>query len=215
METARVEALIAAIATWVNEKNSYLTKTKLLKLLYLFDLAHFRAHGATFTGFGWKFFHLGPWAAEYDPILEGMIAHGILNQRFSDSETAFYNPTRRTELETALPYLKDELALRQILNQWGDKSTGEILDYVYFQTAPMETAVRNQPLDFSAIPQSSGMKYERAVSNIGPAEIKKLKAQFEKRRAELRSAKPTTHITPPSYDDDFDKAMSILESLEA
>jgi hypothetical protein len=215
VETARVETLIAAIATWIREKNSYLTKTKLLKLLYLFDLAYFRSHGATFTGFSWKFFHLGPWAAEYDPILEGMLAQEILTQQFSESETAFYKPTEPTELQTALPQLKDELTLRQILNQWGDKSTGEILDYVYFQTAPMETAVRNQPLDFSAIPQSSGIKYERNASGATPNEIKRLKAQFEKRRAELRSGNASTRVTPPNYDDDFEKAMAVLESLEA
>ena len=40
---------------------SYFTKTKLLKLLYLFDVEYYRIHRIIFfTGFSWKFYHLGP-----------------------------------------------------------------------------------------------------------------------------------------------------------
>ena len=82
-----VEAnLIPVIVTWIAEHDSYATKTKLLKLLYLFDVEYYRQHQHTrFTGFGWKFFHLGPWAAEYDPMLSGLLAHGVLSEQRSNS----------------------------------------------------------------------------------------------------------------------------------
>ena len=88
MEIAAIRTLIEAIANWIKDRDSYLTKTKLLKLLYLFDLEFFRAHGKTFTGFSWKFFHLGPWAAEYDDILQGLLADQALSAQFSQAETA-------------------------------------------------------------------------------------------------------------------------------
>lgn len=122
---------------------------------------------------------------------------------------------RRHKISTALPKIKDEVMIRKILKQWGDKTTGEILDYVYFQTAPMETAIRNQPLDFSATQLSSGTKYERAPSGATQAEIKKLKAQFETRRTERAGLKAKPDLTPPNYDEDFEKAMTILQSLDA
>src|ERR1700730_1177960 len=73
MEAPNIEKLMAAIVTWVVGQGSYVTKTKLLKLLYLFDVEYYRAHRQTFTGFGWKFFHLGPWAAAFDPALDQLV----------------------------------------------------------------------------------------------------------------------------------------------
>jgi hypothetical protein len=66
MDEQTAARLFAAIVSFVQERGSYVTKTKLLKLLYLFDVEYFRAHRKIFTGLKWKFFHLGPWAAEYD-----------------------------------------------------------------------------------------------------------------------------------------------------
>ena len=85
MEQTVVDNLISAIVTWIAEHDSYATKTKLLKLLYLFDVEYYRQHRCKFTGFGWKFFHLGPWAAEYDPTLSGLLAHGVLSEQRSNS----------------------------------------------------------------------------------------------------------------------------------
>jgi hypothetical protein len=77
MEQTVVDNLIPAIVTWIVEHDSSATKTKLLKLLYLLDVEYHRQHRRTFTGFGWKFFHLGPWAAEYDSALSGVVAPGV------------------------------------------------------------------------------------------------------------------------------------------
>lgn len=44
-----VEQLIPAIVSYVNEHNGYVTKTKLLKLLYLFDVEFFRTNRRIFT----------------------------------------------------------------------------------------------------------------------------------------------------------------------
>ena len=51
----------------------------------------------------------------------------------------------------AFPNVNDESILLEVLKRWGTRKTGEILNHVYFQTEPMEGAVRNQPLDFSLI----------------------------------------------------------------
>jgi hypothetical protein len=105
MEKAAVDSLIPAIVTWIVDHGSYATKTKLLKLLYLFDVEYYRHHRSTFTGFAWKFFHLGPWAAEYDPALNGLLAHGILTEQRSNAseyDTAFYRPGERLETRSAV-----------------------------------------------------------------------------------------------------------------
>ncbi len=74
--------LVAAIVSYVTERGGFMTKTKLLKLLYLFDVEYYRAHGKTFTGFDWKYFHLGPWTREFDPLLDKLVASGTITEQF-------------------------------------------------------------------------------------------------------------------------------------
>jgi hypothetical protein len=85
--------LIVAVVSYVTEHGGYVTKTKLLKLLYLFDVEFYRAHGRTFTEFQWKYFHLGPWTREFDPLLEGLLSKGDLSEHVSE----------RSEFDTGVP----------------------------------------------------------------------------------------------------------------
>lgn len=59
----RVEKLIPAIVAQVESQGGTVTKTKLLMLIYLFDIEWYRTHGETFTGWDWR----------YDPIIH----HGV------------------------------------------------------------------------------------------------------------------------------------------
>lgn len=216
MEQTVVDILIAAIVTWIAEHESYVTKTKLLKLLYLFDVEYYRHHRSTFTGFGWKFFHLGPWAADYDSALSGLLDQGILSEQRSNSseyDAAFYKSVEHVETRRAFVRVKDESILLEVLKRWGTSTTGEILNYVYFQTEPMEAGIRNQPLDFSLIPTERPAVYARSSSGTSPAVIRKLRAKFERQQAEKKAKeqRPFT-FTPPKYDEEYFEAMGKLQT---
>jgi hypothetical protein len=216
MEQTVVDSLIPAIVTWIAEHDSYVTKTKLLKLLYLFDVEYYRCHRHTFTGFGWKFFHLGPWAAEYDPALNGLLARGALTEQrssASEHETMFLQPGELVQTRRAFANVNDEYILVDVLKRWGTRTTGEILNYVYFQTEPMEAGIRNQPLDFSLIPAERRPVYSRSSSGKSPADIRKLRAQFQRQQAQKKaSEQPPFTFTPPKYDDEYFEAMAKLQT---
>jgi len=215
MEALNIEKLIAAIVTWVIGEGSFVTKTKLLKLLYLFDVEYYWAHRQIFTGFGWKFFHLGPWAAEFDPTLDELVIKGTLLQQRSNNEfeTAFYRSAERIDLREPFSNVKDEYILRGVLKLWGTRSTGEILDYVYFQTAPMEAGIRNAPLDFSVIQPEKPTAYSRSSSGKTKAEVEKLRTKFEAEQAQRRANQNQPFaFTPPKYDDEYLNAMAKLET---
>jgi len=215
MEAQSTEKLIGAIVTWVVGEGSYVTKTKLLKLLYLFDVEYYRVHRQTFTGFGWKFFHLGPWAAEFDPALDDLVIKGTLLQQRSNTEfeTSFYRSAERIDPCEAFSTLKDEFILRGVLRLWGTRSTGEILDYVYFQTAPMEAGIRNAPLDFSVIQPEKPIPYSRSSSGKTNAEIQKLRTMFEAEQAQRKASQNQRFaFTPPKYDEEYLDAMAKLEN---
>jgi len=217
MEHTVVDNLIPAIVTWIAERDGYVTKTKLLKLLYLFDVEYYRYHRCTFTAFAWEFFHLGPSAPEYDRVLTGLLAHGILSeQQRSNSpecETAFYKPTKRVETRRPFVKVNDESILLEVLHRWGTRTTGEILNYVFFQTEPMEAAIRNQPLDFSLISTERPAVYSRSSSGKSPSDVLKLRTKFERQQEEKKAKerRPFT-FTPPKYDEDYFKAMGKLET---
>lgn len=215
MEQTAVDNLIAATVTWIAEHDSYATKTKLLKLLYLFDVEYYRQHRHTFTGFEWRFHHLGPWAPEYDPALSGLLAHGILSEQRSNSsedDTEFYQPCELVKTRRVVTNVKDESILIEVLKRWGSLTTGEILNYVYFQTEPM-AGIRNEPLDFSLIPTERPAVYSRSSSGKSPAHIRKLRAKFESQQAEKKAKeqRPFT-FTPPNYDEQYFDAMAKLQT---
>jgi hypothetical protein len=209
--------LITAIATVAKEKQVYLSKTKLLKLLYLFDVEYFRRHRATFTDFGWKFFHLGPWTNEFDTVLEELVRDDILVPRQSsrpDYDSISYLPVEDQDVEGVLPNVHDELAFKKVLNVWLERPLGEILDHVYFHTEPMENAVRNTPLDFNVIPGQQPERYIRSASQTMPRDASRIRRAFNERLTELRANQgmTTDSFTPPRYDEEFYQAMAKLET---
>src|SRR5207249_2922537 len=99
--------------------------------------------------------HLGPWAPEFERIFLESLNRGILSEAASSEakaeyDTKIYTASNAPDLTIVLN-LEDQAVLRRVLDTWSNSTTAEILDYVYFQTEPMEHAVRNQPLDFGTI----------------------------------------------------------------
>lgn len=207
--------LIPAIVCYVTEHGGYVTKTKLLKLLYLFDVEYYRTRRQTFTGFQWKFFHLGPWAKEYDEVIDGLVGQLVLVESSSSKpefDTKFYRTSEKFDLGRLFTSCRDEAALKEVLDRWGDSTTGEILDYVYFRTEPMLCGVRNQPLDFSSVSQETPPTYKRPSSGKTPAEIETLRSKFREKIARLGSRqKNQFRFTPPRYDAEFLNALSKLD----
>ncbi len=205
--------LIPALVSYVNEHGGYVTKTKLLKLLYLFDVEHYRIHRKIFTGFSWKFFHLGPWAKEYEEAVGNLVAQEELIESAStkpEYDTKFYRTPHPHNLDNIFQSLKDWAALKSVLNTWGECSTGEILNHVYFRTEPMEHGIRNEALDFSTVQEEPHTKYSRSSSGKSAKEIDTLRKQFREKVA-ARVSTVGLNLTPPRYDAEFFEALSKLD----
>lgn len=212
----RLTDLIVTIVAYVTERGGYLAKTKLLKLLYLFDVEFYRVHGRIFTGFKWKYFHLGPWTNEFDPLLVWLVTQGAIVEQIaerSEYETKYLRSINRADLRKPFDNYKDEAILKMLLDTWGPSPTGEILDYVYFRTEPMEHGIRNEDLDFSRIIQETPGVYRRVASKKSSGEINKLRREFGQ-RVSARTQRGTFAFTKPRYDDDFRAAMEKLDSGE-
>lgn len=212
MDRPTAENLFAAIVSQAEQRDSYATKTKLLKLLYLFDVEYFRVHRRTFTGFAWKFFHLGPWAAEYETTLDGILASNVLEQRFGRHDTPLYHSPE--PLDTAAIRLppEDDSILRGVLSRWAGAETKEILDYVYFNTEPMQHGIRNEPLDFSVIPKEQPLVYRKTSSGVSQKDIERRRAMFTAMQVERKASQEIVHFTPPRYDEEYERAIAMMQA---
>jgi antitoxin SocA-like protein len=206
--------LIPGIATFIRSKEGAATKTKLLKLLYLLDIESFREKHETLTGFDWIFYKYGPWTAQYDDVLDQLSQAGKIrlnNSSRADLDAIFVDPTNTVELSKAFPSYTEELKARRILEVWADRPLGELLDYVYFHTAPMRDAERKSRLDFESIlREETPVEYRRSASKSSPDELKKKRREFLKA---IASAPKVTggQFIEPSYGKDYWSAIETME----
>jgi hypothetical protein len=153
-EFSKLASLVSAILTRVHEREGYVTKTKLFKYLYLIDVEWFRNKQALFTGFDWIFYHYGPWSTDceslYAELKKGDYIRVKLGSR-PDLDTEFVQSTEPVELEKVIDDFRMEGVVRTIIDTWADRQLGDMLDFVYFRTEPMEGAERGKSLDFSKI----------------------------------------------------------------
>ena len=64
--------LVSYVVQRVQEREGELSKTKLVKLLYLIDVEHYRRFRKTLTDLTWYFYHYGPYAFELESVLRNM-----------------------------------------------------------------------------------------------------------------------------------------------
>jgi len=207
--------LIPAVLSYVRYTGGYATKTKLLKLLYLLDIESFREKQATLTDFNWRFHKYGPWSPEYDEVLDRLNNSNMISMRTGNKtewDAVFVDAVKRVDLSEAFPAVLDELRARRIIEAWADRPTGELLEYVYFHTAPMRNARRGELLDFSGILGEEPVpEYKRTHSLVEPKERKKKQKAFREAIRQASNHPSGIHIRKPRYDAVFWKAIDTLD----
>jgi hypothetical protein len=176
-------------------------RTRLVKLLYLFDVAHAAAHaGETYTGARWKFLHYGPYAAELQTGLDRLVSIDLDETEGQDQQGRRFFRYKALDRDVEPPDLEvsDRQALRRIVDHWGAAPLNELLDHVYFETAPMADVRRGEPLDL----KKAAEKWERtAVRNL---ELDERRVRELRRRIESRAigGVPVERVTRPPTEEE-------------
>jgi hypothetical protein len=211
---AEAKDLVLAVLTLANEQGKIVGKTKLLKLLYLADIEHFRLNRATLTGFDWIFYLYGPWSRDYDRLLADLESKGDIecqNYAYNDVEGKFFRAVEHRDLNRLIVAANEFFRIKHSIENWIERPTSELLDYVYFETAPMAGARKSEPLDFSAVPEGAPVLYHRTKSTSDDKSKRRLKYELAKRAALIleQSAAQQRRFKPAEY------SPEILASLEA
>lgn len=127
-------------------------KTRLVKLLYLVEVEYFQAASERLTNLRWLFHHYGPYAFELEDVLaQPQFSREQVRTQDEKDVTCFKVAEERVPYGWKLD-ARISLLVKRIVGEWRGKSLEELLDFVYFETEPMQ-AVRNRGdlLDFTVI----------------------------------------------------------------
>ncbi len=186
METQKILELVRAICIRIKELDSYLNKTKLIKLLYLIDIEYYRKYKETYTEFKWIFYKFGPWAHEYNEIYENLKSlpdFRIQKKALPPLEIDLITcESDEIDFRDIFPNPGDSLLFREIINKWAFEDLNRILNYVYFYTEPMVNAKKDEELDFTKIHKIEEIpKFKLQKGTLTQKQLKELRTRLEKK----------------------------------
>jgi len=144
--------ILLSILSEAQGKNLSVGKTQLVKYLYLTEVEHFRETGSRLTGLEWKFYHYGPYAFELETILAATVFKSEETKMSAEKSFKRITVAEPTKHCSDLVDVKTGLIIKRIIGTCGAKPLQDLLDFVYFETEPMQSVDgRGQSLDFSTI----------------------------------------------------------------
>lgn len=126
------------IKYFVYQTKGHITKTQLVKFLYLADLYSVKWTGKQLTELDWYYYLHGPWHEDIDAALDKMDGKEILQEPQGDAVLIKLGPNAGNVEDLKLP-VSLKLILENIRREWagsGQDRIQQLLDYVY-STAPM------------------------------------------------------------------------------
>lgn len=223
-----LKPLISYIVDQVNDSGGSVGRTALVKLVYLVEVEYYRQYGKHATGLQWLFHHYGPYAAELDTAVNSL-GLGIDENQFSgkagNRSVSGYRYRRAGDWKEIARVFNSHYdtqvkrCVDKVVEQWALFPLPTILDYVYFETEPMQGAKRGEYLDFSKIPIEPVNPKKTVRVKFSDAFVSDMRQRLRVRKEERESTnREARKATEPRYDEvyfDACKAMAAEEKSHA
>jgi hypothetical protein len=183
--------LIQFIVCQATEFGASLSPIRVVKFLYLADLYHARENnGKTLTGWPWKFVYFGPYCTESFLALKRAVDDGLIEakpfeSKYDEKDRFLYSCHSEKEPDTANDLsLYVWSSLKEAIKKWADDTPG-LLDYIYYDTEPMEDVKRRDLLDFSKarlpikLPKLEMKKISKSKAEKAKQLISALREQYQ------------------------------------
>ena len=216
----QIDLLLGVIAVHASERGSLLTKTRLVKFLYLLDLYWAQSEKVTFTGWPWAFVHYGPYCRESTDAIDraekfGYLSANSYESKFRDEDYRLYGPGHRLDeghrdsVRGMLPIYVWSNLFRAVGN-WCDDTFG-LLDFVYFRTGPMRNAMPGDVLSFDDEDKIDYRQFQPVkMEPLSKAKKAVLRGVIDKIKADM-AGRPER---PSVYDREYFDFLSALEEEE-
>ena len=210
-----LKPLIGYIIDQIKEQGGDVGKTALVKLVYLIDVEYYRGYEKSATGLLWQFHHYGPYAAE----LESVINHnrfvemsGGRDSRYRFSKSEDWREIHRNY--TAQFTVPVRRVAENVIRQWGLEPLETLLDYIYFETEPMQGAERGEFLDFSAIQKRERVSTGASFLTFPDGFLADLRSRWERRQKPTpKEPRAPDELTYDQVTEDALQAMADEECL--
>ena len=148
-----IEWLIPYVVQKIVDEGGLVSRTRLLKTIYLIDVAYFRRHRRTLTGWEWVFHFYGPYTYAYPEALAklGFTIEETENRIYEGKQFYSYKVYENQGIDATVG-IADQMVIDSIIARWALEDLNLLLNHVYFRTEPMVNAARGQVLDFNSIP---------------------------------------------------------------
>ena len=213
---ADLKPLIAYLIDQVGDQEGTLNKTALVKLVYLVDVEYWRRYGKSVTGLEWRFHHYGPYSTELDREIDDnplFQVHGSRRTGYGFSSSPAWGEIQaafNTNYEPVVKSIADGVA-----RQWGLETLDTILEYVYFETEPMQDAERGETLDFSKIQVEQISIQREPRLSFSDEFITDLRSRWDQREKPRNNAEPGKEtIEEPLYDEVYQEALDTMSRDE-
>lgn len=200
--------LLRYIIGELSERRLDVTKTALVKLLYLADVEAVRHRRPRISTLNWISYRYGPYAFEIQDALREVAGKDIDElARISALGRAYslYRGPAREETPGVGP--EERGIINKVLERWAGEELNRILNYVYFETEPMLDAEWEKPLNFDLIrpweiPVSLADYLASRVDRPQAERLAQLKKEFlaKARTGEADLVEPSAK---PRYDEIF------------
>ncbi|ARV63060.1 hypothetical protein BZZ01_16010 [Nostocales cyanobacterium HT-58-2] len=153
------------IKYFVYATKGYITKTQLIKFLYLADLYSVKWTGNQLTDLDWCYYQFGPWNEGIDSALNQMNGKEIIQE--SQYNATYIRPVNQAAQADDLDIpLSIKFVLDNIRREWaGSDKLNQLLDYVYSTAPMMEVKNTHQPEE--KVKLNLQAEREKLVSELG------------------------------------------------
>ncbi len=197
--------IIRFIVWRASEARGGLSTLALVKYLYLADLFYAEETGGkTLTGLPWIFYHYGPYCTESYRVIDDALTHGFINAKNYQSkyeegeEYKWYSSVDEEEPKIDMP-IHVWASLSKAIAQFED--IRDLMNFVYFETAPMQHAKERQQLDFSTAKKNTP-ETPVLMNQLSAKKVKKAQELLKKLHDTRKKYSSVNYAGPkPVYDD--------------
>lgn len=179
------ERLILYVIQRIRDEGAFVSRTRLLKIIYLIDVEYFRRHRKTLTGWEWVFHYYGPYVHNYPEILDRLsLSHLSETEELTEEGRRIYGyeVEEDQDISDLIPFA-DHVMIDDIIKRWALEDLNILLNHVYFRTEPMMDSEQGQPLDFGKISRPPHRTYIDTSKLTIPTEtMDRLRAKFQQAR---------------------------------
>ncbi len=209
--------LIHYIVDQLHNVGAEVSKIRIVKLLYLIDIAYYRTHRQLLTGVRWVAYRYGPYAFEIDRAIK-TLGYKLEKEEVltPDGHSAFvYRGGGESELPRTVN-TGTKMMIDEVIHRWAYESLNDLLNHVYFQTAPMEETQFREALDFERISQPTGLA--GIGLEIPPKRLERyrqaLATEHQRHLQRLENTRAALHAWPISGDAAYREAMARRDEQE-